>query len=72
MKNELYETHLLPIDDYADLDECQECTGCYNNGDWIIDTFYNGNWNDGVEPSIKKAELKEMSEFGRTLADILK
>jgi hypothetical protein len=26
------------------LEECQECTGWYNNGDYIIDTFYNGNW----------------------------
>lgn len=48
MKNELYEITLLPVYDYQDLDECQECTGCYNNGDWIIDTFFNGNWKDGV------------------------
>ena len=48
--NNLYETDLLPLSDYNnDLEECQECTGCYNNGDWIMDTFYNGNWNDGVE-----------------------
>lgn len=39
MENELYEVTLLPLEDYQDLDECQECTGCYNNGDWIIDTF---------------------------------
>jgi hypothetical protein len=43
-KNYLYDTDLLPVYDYESLEECQECTGWYNNGDYIIDTFYNGNW----------------------------
>lgn len=42
MKN-LYDTSLLPIDEFEDLDECQACTGCYNNGDYIIDSVCNGN-----------------------------
>lgn len=48
-KNYLYDTDLLPVYDYESLEECQECTGWYNNGDYIIDTFYNGNWRDGVQ-----------------------
>lgn len=45
----IYETNLLPVEDYDSLDECQEATGCYNNGDYIVDSFYNGNWNEGVQ-----------------------
>lgn len=48
-KNYLYDTDLLPVSDYESLEECQEDTGCYNNGDYIIDTFYIGNWRDGVQ-----------------------
>lgn len=47
--NNLYETNLLPIEDYETLEECQECEGVYNNGDYIIDSFYNGNWTHGVQ-----------------------
>lgn len=47
--NNLYEIDLLPVSDYESLEECQECEGVYNNGDYILDQLNNGNWTDGVK-----------------------
>lgn len=64
MRNNLYDTDLLPVYDYEDLEQCQECTGCYNNGDWIADSFYNGNFTEGVKFLVEQCiEPREFAEF---------
>lgn len=47
--NGLYETDLIDIDGYESMEDYTEDTGIYNNADYIIEQFYNGNWNDGVK-----------------------
>lgn len=47
--NNLHETTLLKFKDYnSQEDEYFENT-VHNNGDYILDQFYNGNWDDGVK-----------------------
>lgn len=68
MKDNLYGTELLSWDGYNTLEECQEDTGWYHNGDYIIDTFMNGNWGDGVieliEIGVTPYEFAEFIEEG--------
>lgn len=59
--NNLYETTLLNFEDYNSQDEYFENETIQNNGDYILDQFYNGNWNDGV---------KNMLEIYTTPSDI--
>ena len=64
MKNELYGYDLLPIEEYEGLEQCQEDTGCYDNGEWILDSFYNGNWGEGVDYLIELCVLpREFAEY---------
>lgn len=47
--NNLHEITLLNFEDYNSQDEYFENEMVRNNGDYILEQFYNGNWSDGVE-----------------------
>lgn len=65
--NNLYKTNLLDTEGYESLEEYQEYTSNYNNGDYIIEQFYYGNWSDGVQNMLD--EYIYPREFAKFLDD---
>lgn len=61
----LHKTNLLNVEDYESLEEYQENEGIYNNGQYIIEQLYNGNWTDGVN------NLKELCVTPVDFADFV-